>query len=87
MTGTGGGGPGYQLKSEAKNNTHRHEPGTLAMARTADPDSAGSQFYFTKQAAAHLDGAYTIFGKAAAVDVINKIERGDVIKTITIEEK
>jgi peptidyl-prolyl cis-trans isomerase B (cyclophilin B) len=87
-TGTGGGGPGYKVKNEAKMNKHSHEAGTLAMARTRDPDSAGSQFYFTKQAASHLDGAYTIFGKATeGLDVINKIERGDVIKKITIEEK
>ncbi len=86
--GTGGGGPGYKLKNEAKTNTHRHQPGTLAMARTNDPDSAGSQFYFTKQAAGHLDGKYTIFGQATkGLDVINKIERGDVIKAIKIEEK
>ena len=87
-TGTGGGGPGYKIKNEAAKNTHKHEAGTLAMARTPDPDSAGSQFYFTKQAAPSLDGAYTIFGKATeGLDVINKIERGDEIKSIKIEEK
>jgi cyclophilin family peptidyl-prolyl cis-trans isomerase len=87
-TGTSGGGPGYQIKNEAKTNTHTHEAGTLAMARTPDPDSAGSQFYFTKQAAPGLDGAYTIFGKATeGLEIINKIEIGDVMKTITIEEK
>ena len=58
------------------------------MARTPDPDSAGSQFYFTKQAAPSLDGEYTIFGKATeGLDVINKIESGDEIKSIKIEEK
>jgi peptidyl-prolyl cis-trans isomerase B (cyclophilin B) len=87
-TGTGSGGPGYKIKNEAKTNKHSHEPGTLAMARTRDPDSAGSQFYFTKKASPHLDGAYTIFGKATeGLDVINKIEAGDEIKKITIEEK
>ena len=87
-TGTGRGGPGYHIKSEAANNTHKHEAGTLAMARTQDPDSAGSQFYFTKQPAPHLDGAYTIFGKATeGIDVINKIEKDDEIKTVTIAEK
>ena len=87
-TGTGGGGPGYKLKSEARNNTHKHEPGTLAMARTNDPDSAGSQFYFTKQATPHLDGAYTVFGQATeGLDVITAIRAGDEIKKVTIEEK
>jgi peptidyl-prolyl cis-trans isomerase B (cyclophilin B) len=86
--GTGSGGPGYQIKNEAQNNTHKHHPGTLAMARTSDPDSAGSQFYFTKKDAAYLDGSYTIFGQATeGLDVINKIEIGDAIKSIKIEEK
>jgi peptidyl-prolyl cis-trans isomerase B (cyclophilin B) len=86
--GNGSGGPGYQIKNEAANNTHKHHPGTLAMARTSDPDSAGSQFYFTKIDASQLDGQYTIFGQATAgLDVINKIEIGDKINSIKIEEK
>ena len=86
--GNGSGGPGYQIKNEAQNNTHKHHPGTLAMARTSDPDSAGSQFYFTKKDAEYLDGSYTIFGQATeGLDVINKIEIGDTIKSIKIEEK
>jgi peptidyl-prolyl cis-trans isomerase B (cyclophilin B) len=87
-SGDGTGGPGYQIKNEAKNNTHKHHPGTLAMARASDPDSAGSQFYFTKKDADYLDGSYTIFGQATeGLDVINKIEIGDTIKSIKIEEK
>lgn len=86
--GTGAGGPGYQLKNEAKSNTHKHQAGTLAMARTQDPDSAGSQFYITKRPASHLDGLYTIFGQVTeGMDVVNKIERGDTIKSIKVEEK
>jgi cyclophilin family peptidyl-prolyl cis-trans isomerase len=87
--GNGQGGPGYQIKNEAGANTHKHHPGTLAMARTSDPDSAGSQFYFTKIDAGQLDGAYTIFGEAnkESLDVINKIEIGDKINSIKIEEK
>lgn len=89
--GTGSGGPGYQLKNEAANNTHHHQAGTLAMARTQDPDSAGSQFYFITGArdASYLDGQYTIFGQADkdSLDVIKKIKKGDEIKSIKIEEK
>jgi peptidyl-prolyl cis-trans isomerase B (cyclophilin B) len=86
--GDGSGGPGYTVKNEAKNNTHKHKAGTLAMARTADPDSAGSQFYITKETASHLDGKYTIFGEVTeGMDVVNKIKKGDEIKSIRIEEK
>lgn len=89
--GDGTGGPGYELKNEAGKNTHHHEPGTLAMARSRDPDSAGSQFYFITGArdASYLDGQYTIFGQADkdSLEVIKKIKKGDEIKSIKIEEK
>ena len=89
-TGTGRGGPGYQLKNEGTNNTHKHQAGTLAMARSQDPDSAGSQFYIItgRKDASHLDGSYTIFGQVSeGMDVVKKMERGDTIKSIKIEEK
>ena len=89
-TGTGGGGPGYHIKNEAGSNRHKHQAGTLAMARTRDPDSAGSQFYIItgRTDASHLDGSYTIFGQVTeGMDVVKKMERGDTIKSIKIEEK
>jgi peptidyl-prolyl cis-trans isomerase B (cyclophilin B) len=61
--GTGTGGPGYQIKAEF--NATPHEAGTLSMARTSDPNSAGSQFFLCLGRTAHLDGQYTAFGKAA----------------------
>ena len=101
--GDGSGGPGYTLPLEAANNPHLHDTGALAMARTSDPNSAGSQFYITLAPAHFLDpGAmapdgtgnvapspgYTVFGKVLeGQDVANKIEVGDKIKSITIEEK
>jgi peptidyl-prolyl cis-trans isomerase B (cyclophilin B) len=88
--GNGQGGPGYQLKNEAASNTHKHQAGTLAMARSRDPDSAGSQFYILtgRRDASHLDGGYTIFGQVTeGMDVVLKIARGDVIKSAKIEEK
>lgn len=88
--GNGQGGPGYNLKNEAASNTHKHQPGTLAMARSQDPDSAGSQFYIItgKRDASYLNGAYTIFGQVTqGMDVVNKIAVGDKIKSIKIEEK
>ena len=86
--GTGRGGPGYQIKNEGENNTHTHVVGTLAMARSQDPDSAGSQFYILKKDAHWLDKKYTIFGQVTeGMDVVNKIEVGDEIKSVKIEEK
>ena len=59
--GVGTGGPGYNIKAEF--NSHQHLPGTVAMARSSDPDSAGSQFYFCLNALPMLDNNYTVFGQ------------------------
>ena len=61
--GTGTGGPGYKIKAEF--NKTPHEPGVLSMARTNDPNSAGSQFFICLGTPTHLDGQYTAFGKTA----------------------
>jgi peptidyl-prolyl cis-trans isomerase B (cyclophilin B) len=61
--GTGSGGPGYQIKAEF--NKTPHEAGVLSMARTNDPNSAGSQFFLCLGRHTHLDGQYTAFGKTA----------------------
>jgi peptidyl-prolyl cis-trans isomerase B (cyclophilin B) len=61
--GTGSGGPGYEIKAEF--NKTKHEPGVLSMARTSDPNSAGSQFFLMTGKHTHLDGNYTAFGKTA----------------------
>ncbi len=81
-TGTGRGGPGYQFKDEIS--SHHHVAGTLAMAN-AGPNTNGSQFYITYGAQPSLDGGYTIFGQVTeGMDVVNKIQQGDAIKTIKI---
>ena len=68
-TGTGSGGPGYTIKAEF--NKRKHVAGTVAMARTADPDSAGSQFYVCLAPTPHLDGKYTVFGQVVdGLDVV-----------------
>lgn len=72
--GTGTGGPGYTIKAEF--NKTKHEPGVLSMARTNDPDSAGSQFFICLEKVTHLDGQYTAFGKtadAASLETVRKI--------------
>ncbi len=61
--GTGTGGPGYSINAEF--NKTLHEPGVLSMARTNDPNSAGSQFFVCVARVPHLDNQYTVFGKTA----------------------
>jgi cyclophilin family peptidyl-prolyl cis-trans isomerase len=71
-TGTGSGGPGYKLKQEF--NSRKHVRGVLSAARTADPNSAGSQFFIMHDAAPHLDRQYTAFGQVTSgLDVVDKI--------------
>jgi cyclophilin family peptidyl-prolyl cis-trans isomerase len=72
--GTGTGGPGYTIKAEF--NDTKHDPGVLSMARTSDPNSAGSQFFICLEKVPHLDRQYTAFGKtadAASLEVVKKI--------------
>jgi peptidylprolyl isomerase/peptidyl-prolyl cis-trans isomerase B (cyclophilin B) len=84
-TGTGTGGPGYTLKAEFNNKPHKR--GALGMARSASPDSAGSQFYFVLEDAPHLDGNYTVFGQViSGMENIDKIKVGDTMETLKIVE-
>lgn len=70
----GMGGPGYTLPAEF--NKIHHEAGILSAARTADPNSAGSQFFIMVDKAPHLDGQYTVFGEVEnGLDVAQKIVR------------
>lgn len=57
----GMGGPGYSIKAEFNDTPHKR--GILSMARSSDPNSAGSQFYIVVKDSAFLDGQYTAFGK------------------------
>ncbi|HWB20525.1 MAG TPA: peptidylprolyl isomerase [Phycisphaerales bacterium] len=72
--GTGTGGPGWNVKAEF--NDRQHVPGTLSMARSQHPDSAGSQFFIclTREKCQHLDKQYTAFGQVIdGMDVVNRI--------------
>ena len=63
---------------KAEFNDVPHERGTLSMARSSDPNSANSQFFICFEAAPHLDGQYTVFGKVIeGMDNIDKITKGD----------
>jgi peptidyl-prolyl cis-trans isomerase B (cyclophilin B) len=68
----GTGGPGYTIKAEF--NDVKHTPGILSMARTNDPDSAGSQFFIMHKTSDFLDGKYSVFGQViSGMDVVEKI--------------
>ena len=76
--GTGMGGPGYQIKGEFSSNgvenTLKHSEGVLSMARSMQPNSAGSQFFIMHKNSPHLDGSYAAFGKVIeGMDIVNKI--------------
>ena len=85
--GNGTGNPGYQIKEEFSTNTHNsHEDGTLAMARSNMPDSAGCQFYFCLGPQHFLDPNYTVFGDTIeGLDVVHSLRKGDKIESIVIE--
>jgi peptidyl-prolyl cis-trans isomerase B (cyclophilin B) len=91
----GTGDPGYKIKAEFNNRSH--ERGVLSMARSSDPDSAGSQFFICLANVSRLDNQYTTFGKLIkGDDVLGKIgdtevtmsgsgERSKPTKRITVE--
>ena len=99
--GNGTGGPGYGIKGEFEangvKNDIKHDRGVLSMARSKNPDSAGSQFFIMAADSPHLDGEYAGFGKVIegmeAVDRIVSSERDgsdkplepQTIKTITVD--
>ena len=99
--GTGTGGPGYEIPGEFTANGFandlKHSRGVLSMARTMDPDSAGSQFFIMHADAPHLDGQYAAFGQVLeGMDVVDRIANaktgwGDkpiqpqIIKKVTVD--
>ena len=84
--GNGTGGPGYQIKAEF--NKQKHVRGTMAMARSQDPDSAGSQFYICYGSTPHLDGQYTVFGHVVSgMELVDRIKQGDRMTSVTITEE
>lgn len=101
--GNGTGGPGYSIEGEFTSNgfanSLKHTKGVLSMARSQDPNSAGSQFFIMTGDAPHLDGDYAAFGKViSGLDVVDKIQNvktgsGDapkedvIIKSITVDTK
>jgi peptidyl-prolyl cis-trans isomerase B (cyclophilin B) len=85
-SGNGTGGPGYQLDAEFSENPHI--TGTVAMARSSNPNSAGSQFYICLGDAPFLNRQYTVFGHVVeGQSIVDAIRKGDVMTSVTIEDK
>ena len=83
-TGTGNGGPGYEIRDEL--NPIEYVEGTVGMALSG-PDTGGSQWFATHAPQPHLDGIYTVFGQVVAgQDVVERIEQGDRIIRILVAE-
>jgi peptidyl-prolyl cis-trans isomerase B (cyclophilin B) len=83
-TGTGTSGPGYRVNAEF--NATKHVRGTVAMARTSDPDSAGSQFYICFGPQPHLDRQYTVFGQVVeGMEVVDQVKNGTVMNRVTLQ--
>ena len=80
--GDGNGGPGYQIRCEI--NQVPYDRAVLGMALSGK-DTGGSQWFVTHAPQPHLDGGYTVFGRViTGMEVVDKIERGDVVKSIVI---
>ena len=83
-TGTGNGGPGYEIRDEL--NPLPYERGAVGMALSG-PDTGGSQWFVTHSPQPHLNALYTVFGRiAAGQEVVERIEQGDRITRVTISE-
>jgi cyclophilin family peptidyl-prolyl cis-trans isomerase len=83
--GDGNGGPGYQIRCEI--NEVPYDRGAVGMALSGK-DTGGSQWFVTHSPQPHLDGGYTVFGRVVeGMDVIDRIVRGDRIRSVTITER
>jgi cyclophilin family peptidyl-prolyl cis-trans isomerase len=84
----GTGGPGWNVKAEF--NKNKHSRGALSMARSQDPNSAGSQFFIVLKDANFLDGQYTVFGRVTsgmeAVDKIAALKTDSMDAPVNSEE-
>ncbi|TET78097.1 MAG: peptidylprolyl isomerase [Candidatus Heimdallarchaeota archaeon] len=88
-TGTGEGGPGYQIADEVDNPVQIHVLGALSMANSG-PNTNGSQFFIVlnPNSCKHLNDKHTVFGKVVdGMNVVNRINQGDHMVNVTVEEE
>ncbi|OPX85487.1 MAG: putative peptidyl-prolyl cis-trans isomerase [Pelotomaculum sp. PtaB.Bin104] len=84
--GNGTGGPGWTIPLETSPEL-KNVRGAVAMARSKDPNSAGSQFYILKKDAAWLDGDYAVFGKVIqGMEIVDQIKPGDKMESVTVNK-
>ena len=85
--GSGTGGPGFTIKDELSGQKQVHKAGSLSMAKTAAPDSGGSQFFICHTPQPHLDRKHTVFGQVVSgMEAVLKIASGDKMNKVWIEE-
>ena len=98
-TGTGGGGPGYNIEDEFSPDLRHDQPGTLSMANKGQPNTGAGQFFITYAPTPHLDDKHTIFGRVVeGMDVVEQLSErrpsqnpnappGDKLLSVEVEEK
>ena len=88
-TGTGGGSPGFTIPDETVPELG-HDRGMVSMAKTAAPDSGGSQFFicYTRERTQHLDGVHSVFGRVIeGMEVADQLRNGDAMLEVTVERE